>query len=165
MSQRIVAPKGPSAYLSPMSTDILLLAAAADDFEQLLALRIVAMRESLERIGRFDPERARQRFRDSFVPECTRHVLSRGQRVGFVAVTRSDEGLSLDHLYVHPDEQGRGIGSAVLSLIFDEADALGQSVRVCALRGSASNRFYARHGFVLVEEGPWDLYYVRPARR
>lgn len=147
-----------------MSSDLQLLPASADDFERLLALRVAAMRESLEQLGRFDPERARQRFRDSFVPECTRHVLWRGRKVGFVAVTQSGEGLSLDHLYVHPDEQGRGIGAAVLSLIFDEADARSQSVRVGALRGSASNRFYVRHGFVFVEEGPWDLYYVRPAR-
>ena len=33
------------------------------DFEDLLALRIAAMRESLERLGRFDPERARSRLR------------------------------------------------------------------------------------------------------
>ena len=138
--------------------------ASEQDFEQLLALRTAAMRESLERIGRFDPERARQRFRASFVPEHTRHVLVQGKRVGFVAVTRSGDGLSLDHLYVHPDEQGRGIGSAVLAIVFQEADLLGQPLRVGALRESASNRFYQRHGFALVEEGPWDLYYVRPPR-
>lgn len=147
-----------------MTTDVQLCPAAAEDFEELLALRISAMRESLERIGRFDPERARQRFRDSFAPEHTRHVLRQGRRVGFVAVTPRGAGLSLDHLYVHPDEQGHGIGSAVLLLLFQEADALGQSLRVGALRDSASNRFYQRHGFVLVEEGPWDLYYVRPPR-
>jgi GNAT superfamily N-acetyltransferase len=147
-----------------MTNALQLCPATEDDFEQLLALRIAAMRESLERIGRFDPQRARQRFRDSFVPECTRHVLWQGRRVGFVAVTRSSEGWSLDHLYLHPDEQGQGIGSAVLSLVLREADALGQSLRVTALRGSASNRFYVRHGFVSSGEGPWDLYYVRHAR-
>jgi hypothetical protein len=36
--------------------------AHAEDFEALLALRVTAMRESLERIGRFDPGRARARF-------------------------------------------------------------------------------------------------------
>ncbi|MEY4551003.1 MAG: hypothetical protein RL685_7198 [Pseudomonadota bacterium] len=138
-----------------------LCVASEGDFEPLLALRIAAMRESLERIDRFDPERARQRFRASFAPEHTRHVLVHGRRVGFVAVTRSGEGLSLDHLYLHPDEQGRGIGSAVLALVFHEADALGLELRVGALRGSASNGFYQRHGFVLEEEGQFDLYYVR----
>jgi cytosine/adenosine deaminase-related metal-dependent hydrolase len=28
------------------------------DFDELVALRIAAMRESFERVGRFDPERA-----------------------------------------------------------------------------------------------------------
>ena len=36
------------------------------DFEDLLALRIAAMRESLERLGRFDPERARSRLQATF---------------------------------------------------------------------------------------------------
>ena len=33
--------------------------ATEEDFEPLLALRHLATRESLERIGRFDPDRAR----------------------------------------------------------------------------------------------------------
>ncbi|VVE84806.1 GNAT family N-acetyltransferase [Pandoraea sputorum] len=32
------------------------------DADLLASLRIAAMRESLERIGRFDPQRARERF-------------------------------------------------------------------------------------------------------
>ncbi|RQT13111.1 hypothetical protein [Burkholderia contaminans] len=30
-----------------------------------------------------------------------------------------------------------------------------------ALRGSDSNRFYARHGFVQADEAEWDIYYMR----
>src|SRR5437660_5430228 len=51
-----------------------LVDATADDFEALVALRIAAMRESLERIGRFDPARARERFAAGFDPARTRHV-------------------------------------------------------------------------------------------
>ena len=40
-------------------TGAALPAVSEADFEDLLALRIAAMRESLERLGRFDPERAR----------------------------------------------------------------------------------------------------------
>jgi hypothetical protein len=39
--------------------DIILRTARPEDFEALVALRIEAMRESLERVGRFDPVRAR----------------------------------------------------------------------------------------------------------
>ncbi|MDR6410090.1 UNVERIFIED_ORG: hypothetical protein ABIC62_002743 [Burkholderia sp. 1595] len=37
-----------------------------DDIETLVQMRIDAMRESLERIGRFEPRRARDRFVSSF---------------------------------------------------------------------------------------------------
>jgi GNAT superfamily N-acetyltransferase len=33
--------------------------------------------------------------------------------------------MSLDHLYVRPEYPGRGIGSAVLGILFGEADSQG----------------------------------------
>ncbi|RMN79860.1 hypothetical protein ALQ56_05513, partial [Pseudomonas syringae pv. papulans] len=44
--------------------DITLVTVQPEDFETLVAIRIEAMRESLERVGRFDPVRARERFRE-----------------------------------------------------------------------------------------------------
>ena len=61
-------------------------AATADDAEDLVAIRIAAMRESLERLGRFDLQRARDRFLAGFEPALTRHVVAAGARVGFVVV-------------------------------------------------------------------------------
>jgi len=135
-----------------------------DDFEALAALRIEAMRESLERIGRFDPTRATERLRSGFSAEHTRHIVAGGERVGFVVVKPIEGGLLLDHLYIRPQAQSRGIGAAVLERVFAEADALGLMLRVGALRESDSNRFYVRHGFVLVEETELDFYYVRSPR-
>ncbi|MGA0612115.1 GNAT family N-acetyltransferase [Caldimonas sp. KR1-144] len=134
------------------------------DVDALVAVRIDAMRESLERIGRFDPLRARERFLSGFEPGHTRHIVVAGQRVGFFVVKPREDHLLLDHLYVVPAWQGRGIGAAVLRAVFDEADALGAPVRVGALKHSASNRFYLRHGFRLVKTGEYDNYYVRGAR-
>ena len=129
-----------------------------------MAIRIAAMRESLERIGRFDPQRARDRFLSGFDPARTRHVLLDGQRVGFFAVRPQDDGLLLDHLYVAPQAQGRGVGAAVMAGVLADADARGLPVRVGALRGSDANRFYVRCGFELVEQGEWDNLYRRAAR-
>ncbi len=137
----------------------------ADDAEALVALRIAAMRESLERLGRFDPQRARDRFLSGFDPAATRHVVVEGQRVGFVVVRSHADGLLLDHLYIVPSAQGRGIGAAVMADVLADADARGLRVRVGALRDSASNRFYERHGFELVERAEWDNHYERPACR
>lgn len=139
--------------------------ASDGDAIELAALRVLAMRESLERVGRFDAERARERFLSGFSAPHTRHICLNGRRVGFVVLRPLDGGLLLDHLYVTPDAQGRGIGAAVLERIFAEADRRGEALRVGALKQSDSNRFYERHGFELVEVGEWDNYYVRRARR
>ncbi len=150
-------------FLEPLATKVTFAGARACDFEALVAIRIDAMRESLERIGRFDPVRARERFREGFSPEFTRHVLVAGKRVGFVVVKPRVDGLLLDHLYIKPDAQGSGIGSIVLRQIFTKTDAAALTVYVGALKESASNRFYTRHGFQCVEAGEFDNYYVRHA--
>ncbi|XVN19245.1 GNAT family N-acetyltransferase [Pseudomonas corrugata] len=119
------------------------------------------MRESLERLGRFDPDRARQRFLEGFDASNTRRIEVSGALVGFVVVKDRQSEFLLDHLYVIPSAQGAGIGTEVLTRIFKEADEIGRSIRVGALKESASNRFYIRHGFVFVESSEFDNYYVR----
>jgi GNAT superfamily N-acetyltransferase len=135
--------------------------AALKDAESLADLRLLVMRESLERIHRFDPHRARHRLLGNFSAEHTRHVTMDKKRVGLVVVRPHEDGLLLDHLYVHPDHQRKGVGAGVLSLVFAEADLQGKRLRVGALKESEANAFYLRHGFRLVEQAEWDNYYVR----
>ncbi|MEB0045623.1 MULTISPECIES: GNAT family N-acetyltransferase [unclassified Pseudomonas] len=141
---------------------IILVVAQPQDAEKLVAIRIEAMRESLERVGRFDSVRVRERFLHGFEASNTRHIDVSAERVGFVVLKHQPTELLLDHLYVKPSAQGSGIGSAVLAQVFQEADAVSLPVRVGALKESASNRFYLRHGFQLVARGEFDNYYVRP---
>lgn len=143
------------------STNVTFCDVVAGDFEELVGLRIAAMRESLERVGRFDPERARERLRKSFYPEHTRFILLDGQRIGFYTLRPAEDGLHLDHLYVHPSCQSRGVGSEVMRRLLAQADERQMSVFLGALRESASNRFYQRHGFVKIREDEWDIFYVR----
>lgn len=144
--------------------DLALAPARDDDFEALLALRLAAMRESLERAGHFDPARARERLSRGYQPAHTRHILRHGELVGFVVVVPRAHDWLIDHLYIHPSAQGEGIGSWVLSQVLDEADAARAAVSVTALKHSEANRLYQRHGFALRAEGEWDSYYQRAAR-
>jgi ribosomal protein S18 acetylase RimI-like enzyme len=135
----------------------------ADDFEELVTLRIAAMRESLERVGRFDPQRARERLKNSFYPEHTEFILLDGGKIGFSTFRPQGDHFQLDHLYVHPSKQSLGIGSYVLRILLSRSDAQQLPVRLGALKESGSNRFYLRHGFVKQSEDAWDNYYRRPA--
>lgn len=141
--------------------DVTLTPAQQSDLDDLVAIRIEAMRESLERVGRFDPVRARERFVSGFEAGNTRYIEVAGERVGFVVVKQQGAELLLDHLYLKLFAQGSGVGAAVLSLIFQEADAVALPIKVGALKGSDSNRFYVRHGFQFLESGEFDHYYVR----
>jgi GNAT superfamily N-acetyltransferase len=132
-----------------------------DDFDELLALRLRAMRDSLERLGRYDEQRARERLAAGFDATHTQHIFFEGQRVGFVVLKTLSHAMRLDHLYIDPAFQARGIGHQVLQWVFREADRVQLPVELCALKGSEANRFYLHHGFVAIGEGEWDIDYVR----
>ena len=146
-----------------MAGSIVFQPASEADFERLLALRILVMREHLERLGRFEPERARARFRAGFAPGQLLLIYQDGAFAGCVSLKPEDEALLLEHFYLLPGSQGRGLGAAVLALLLAEADAAGKAVRLSVLRGSPAARFYERHGFRCTHEEAWDRYYERPA--
>jgi GNAT superfamily N-acetyltransferase len=131
------------------------------DFEAMLALRIDAMRPSLERVGRFDPERSRERLCAGFVVPYMHHiVLDTDQRIGFVTLKpEGADALRLDHLYLRTGFQNLGIGEWVLEWAKSEARAQQRDIKLTALVKSDANRFYLRHGFVLEAEDGFDLHY------
>lgn len=129
------------------------------DFEALLALRVRALRPSLEALGRFDLARARERFASGFVPACMQHLVLDGQRVGCVTLRPTAQALHLDHLYIEPMAQGQGLGAQVLAWVKRQGQARGLPVQLAALAGSAANRFYQRHGFVETGRGEVDIDY------
>ncbi len=85
--------------------------------------------------------------------------------VGFLGLS----GAEVSHLYVAPDDQGRGIGAALL----DHAKALRPECLTLWVfqKNDGARRFYERHGFRLVrltdgagniEKEPDALYEWRP---
>lgn len=135
--------------------------AREDDFERLLALRLLVMQEHLERLGRYDPIRARQRFCDNFVAEHMRLILVGHDLAGCVALLPDDVGLEISNFYIAPPHQSRGLGGAVLSAILQEADAAAGCLHLQVLKRSPAIRFYQRHGFSATHEDDWDIYMAR----
>lgn len=132
------------------------------DLETLVALKIAAMRASLEAVGRFTPQRARARFIEGFRPEHTRLILVEGALAGCVAFGPRSAGWEIEHFYLDPGFQGAGLGAAVMAALLAEADAAGRAVNLTVLQGSPANRFYARFGFEDVGREGVDIFYRRP---
>jgi GNAT superfamily N-acetyltransferase len=74
-----------------------------------------------------------------------------GRIVGFLSIAHSqrDGGDVLERLYVEPDVQGQGIGTALI----EQAKALrpGGLVLWVFQKNTGARRFYQRHGFRLVK--------------
>jgi GNAT superfamily N-acetyltransferase len=139
-----------------------LRSAVAADFEVIAELRAVVMRADLERLGRYDEHRVRQRLRDSCFPQHTSIVMIDGEVAGCVTVRPAEGRQCLEHFYLAPHCQGRGLGSAVLRAVLERTDAQGATVGLNVLQGSAARRLYERHGFVVEAQDPVDVFMVRP---
>lgn len=138
--------------------------ASAGDLERLTALRLAVMAESFNRIGRFNPDRARAWFAETYRPASTRLILVDGVFAGCVAFYAEGPGvLKLEHFYLAPHWQGRGLGTAVLDVLLAEADAQGARVILTVLRESDARRLYERRGFVETGRDDLDVYMARPA--
>ena len=131
------------------------------DVEPIAELRAVVMRPDLERLGRFDERRVRQRFRDAFVAEHLSVIEVEGRFAGCVALRPAEDGHWLEHFFIDPELQGRGLGSAVLRALLARTDARGVTVRLDVLQGSQARRLYERHGFTVEFEDPVDVFMVR----
>ncbi|GGX41330.1 N-acetyltransferase [Tateyamaria omphalii] len=134
--------------------------AANIDPSHLAEIRANAMRPSLEAVGRFDEERVRKRFLDTYDPADT-HIVRAGQDlVGFYVLRTRSDHLHLTHLYISLTHQGGGLGRRIVLAVQDQARDMALHVRLMALRGSPANDFYTSCGFVLERSDDLDNYYI-----
>lgn len=141
--------------------DWVLRPASVADVEAVAELRAVVLRPDLERLGRYDERRVRQRLRDGFAPAHTWMIEVDGALAGCVALRSAEDAYWLEHFYLGPEVQGRGIGTAVLGGLLERCDREGAVVRLNVLQGSPARRLYARHGFTVETEDEVDVFMVR----
>ncbi|MFD9520626.1 GNAT family N-acetyltransferase [Streptomyces sp. NPDC059979] len=151
----------PARTTSAHAVGWVLRPAVTTDIEVIAELRATVMRADLERLGRYDEHRVRQRLRDSFSPQHTSIIMIDGEPAGCVTVRPAEGRQWLEHFYLAPHRQGRGLGSAVLRTVLERTDARGMTVGLNVLQGSAARRLYERHGFVVEAQDPIDVFMMR----
>jgi ribosomal protein S18 acetylase RimI-like enzyme len=136
------------------------LRAASDlDAAPLADLRVAVMPPSLEVLGRFDPQRARDRFLAGYVARDTRLICVQGGTAGCVVVRKRSDHHYLDHLYITGAYQGQGIGRRCIETLQLEARDCLLPIRLMALKQSPANAFYRACGFEFVSEEAFDIHY------
>jgi ribosomal protein S18 acetylase RimI-like enzyme len=76
-----------------------------------------------------------------------RLVVVRGEPVGRLDVARGEHEIAVLDISLLPEYRGRGIGTALLREVLDEAAAAGKRVRVHVERSNRALRLYRRLGF------------------
>jgi ribosomal protein S18 acetylase RimI-like enzyme len=124
------------------------------DFEAVLALSIRAMREHLDRVGRFDPDRRRDRMRRQFDAGILRIIEQDGAIAGCIGVEAKASAVDIHSLFLDTHAQRQGLGEAVFRVIL--AEYPGRAFRIEVLKQSPARRFWERQGFVLTGEAAFD---------
>lgn len=131
------------------------------DFDYVLDLSIRAMREHLERLGRFDPERRRARMRAHLEAGSLRLVERDKAAIGCLGLYPRGRHMELHSFFLEPALQGRGLGAEVFAAL--RARYLGEAWFIEVLKESPARRFWERQGFRLAGEAPFDWLMERPA--
>ncbi len=93
-------------------------------------------------------------------------VMYEGAAIGRIYVDRSESDISLIDIALLPAYQRRGIGSALLAELLDEADARPRAISLHVEPNNPAYRLYARLGFALIENrGVYDFLRRAPASR
>ncbi|WP_311136347.1 GNAT family N-acetyltransferase [Clavibacter capsici] len=82
-----------------------------------------------------------------------------GRDAGLIACREEPDAHWVEHFYLDPAAQGRGIGGEVLRDLMDRHDD-GRPFRLDVLQGSAARRLYERAGFRVEREDAVDAWLV-----
>ena len=127
--------------------------AHTSDSEFVFAVKKAAFREYVEQVWGWDDNYQRELHNRRFVAQDIRIIQFRGTDVGFMATFSTPNTRKVNQLFLLPEYHGKGIGSACMTFILDDASLEGKSVALQVLKVNTRGiAFYQRLGFIIVGE-------------
>lgn len=125
--------------------------ADATDSNFVFAVKKAAFREYVEQVEGWDDTHQRELHNKRFDAQDFRIIQFQGNDIGFFSTSCTSDSLKVHQFFIHPEYQGRGIGSACMTRILADAarKAVNLQVLKINIRGIA---FYQRLGFSIVDE-------------
>ena len=127
--------------------------AEASDSEFVFAVKAAAYREYVEQVWGWDDSDQRERHDKEFALHDFRIIQFRKTDVGFLITSCPSGTIKVNQIYILPEYQGKGIGSACFTRIIDEASLEQKSVVLQVLKVNTRGvDLYQRLGFTIVGE-------------
>lgn len=135
--------------------EITIRSAAQADFDFLFHLVCITMKDYVAATTGWDEAKEREIFTRyfDFSSYQISVIILDGRDIGYLKTDRTDRGIFLANIHVHPDHQNQGIGSGIIKSLLVDAGRQGIPVRLKVLKvNEAARRLYERLGFGIEEE-------------
>lgn len=127
--------------------------ATASDSEFAYRTKKTAFKQYVEEVWGWDEEEQRQLHVRRYALQEFNVIQWSGIDVGIMAVVREPDCVKLNQMFVLPEYQGRGIGTACTMRVIEDAAASELSVRLKVLKvNSRAIRFFQKLGFNSIGE-------------
>jgi len=119
--------------------------------------------ESAELLRSLNLDKAAQadHFRKHWCTAETRIIYLGGGDIGWLQCRPQDGTLFLAQIFINPAYQNRGLGTAVINHLLQEAAAAGQAMTLAVIRVNPAMRLYKRLGFYVTHEDEAKAYMRR----
>jgi ribosomal protein S18 acetylase RimI-like enzyme len=128
--------------------------AMENDIDFLYALHVATMKEYVEKTWGWDDVFQESIFRKNYFPSAIQVIVYGSKDIGMLSVEEREEDIFLSVIEIHPEYQGKGIGTTVLSKIIKDSTEKMKPVRLRVLKVNPAKELYDRLGFLEIEETP-----------
>ena len=100
----------------------------------------------------------RAKFDEIYRPEETSILVTEGEDAGWMTIVREDGAMELDGIYISPQFQRRGIGSALIRGLMVQAALERKPLRLSTAKINPARELYRRLGFRETAEDRYKTY-------
>ena len=134
-------------------TDVTTRAIGPEDSEFAFQTKKAALGPYVAQVWGWDDRVQREQHARRYATQNVEIVECSGQDVGLIATVRNSDELVLNQLFILPPHQGKGIGTACMLRLIDEARTSGIPIRLRVLKVNIRGvAFYENLGFARVGE-------------
>ena len=136
--------------------------AVSADVDFTFAVKKAAFREYVEKVWGWDGVDQRELHKLRFASQDVRIVQNKGIDVGYFSTSATVDRVRIYQIFILPEYQRKGLGSACMNRTVADAHAQGKDVTLHVLKiNTRATAFYLRLGFEIVDEDDTHVQMVK----
>ncbi len=143
---------GPSKSLGGGKPEFELRPATEADFPFSRHLYLSSMKPLLIALDAWNEDEIETAFQGYFIPDEVMIITRKGNDVGWIQISLTEEEFCIDQLHLLEEVRGQGIGTALISDTIAKATAEHKNVSLSLVKGNPAIALYRRLGFQRIGE-------------